>query len=392
MHEQQRGLAPSDRMSESYIHRYDHDDGLILTPRLRAGTLLYLGARFIVLQRLPSLVTLLPVPWQRRGYESVRRVCALCMNVFNLGHGHAAAKEESPELKQLSRHAWVRAGGGERRAMRGVQARQSVGGRLVVARCGSLNHDDDDADDDDDDDDYDHLAPSAPLTLSRHLQASCQSAGAAALEKRPDIQRQHRLVIYLRLSAYPFLSSLELDLSTPIAPSHPHSPLSNASAAFDMASSSFRDSMNSLGWSRREQPANTNKQNPLLGSLQRYNPFGGEGNVQLPTTEGEAPGAPLPARSRREEEEGWFALSRWDRILIFGGLNLAAVACFVICFTLLPILSLRPRKFAILGSGRLTIAVWGHAAARCNSSWLMVDGVRALSELLGGDDGPHGVR
>ncbi|KAI7498804.1 hypothetical protein KC357_g147 [Hortaea werneckii] len=68
--------------------------------KLRAGTLLYLGARFIVLQRLPSLVTLLPVPWQRRGYES--RVCALCMNVFNLGHGHAAAKEESPELRQLA--------------------------------------------------------------------------------------------------------------------------------------------------------------------------------------------------------------------------------------------------------------------------------------------------
>ncbi|RMX79261.1 hypothetical protein D0867_16503 [Hortaea werneckii] len=74
-----------------------------------------------------------------------------------------------------------------------------------------------------------------------------------------------------------------------------------------MASSTFRDSMNSLGWSRREQPANTNKQNPLLGSLQKYNPFGGEGNVRLPTAEGEAPGAPLPARSRREEEEGWFA-------------------------------------------------------------------------------------
>ncbi|RMY50190.1 hypothetical protein D0865_07051 [Hortaea werneckii] len=228
--------------------------------------------------------------------------------------------------------------------------------------------------------------------LPPSLQALCQSAGAAALEKRPDTRRQHRLVIYLRLSAYPFLSSLELDLSTLIALFHPHTPRSNAPAAFDMASSTFRDSMNSLGWSRREQPANTNKQNPLLGSLQKYNPFGGEGNVRLPTAEGEAPGAPLPARSRREEEEGWFALSRWDRILIFGGLNLAAVACFVICFTLLPILSLRPRKFAILGSGRLTIAVWGHAAARCKSSWLMVDGVRALSELLGGDDGPHGVR
>ncbi|KAI7279199.1 SFT2-domain-containing protein [Hortaea werneckii] len=140
-----------------------------------------------------------------------------------------------------------------------------------------------------------------------------------------------------------------------------------------MASSSFRDSMNSLGWSRREQPANTNKQNPLLGSLQKYNPFGGEGNVRLPTAEGEAPGAPLPARSRREEEEGWFALSRWDRILIFGGLNLAAVACFVICFTLLPILSLRPRKFAIL---------WSMASALFLGSWAVMMGPMAYVRHL----------
>ncbi|KAF2214965.1 hypothetical protein CERZMDRAFT_36287 [Cercospora zeae-maydis SCOH1-5] len=116
-----------------------------------------------------------------------------------------------------------------------------------------------------------------------------------------------------------------------------------------MASSSFRDSMNSLGWSRRaEEPVNTNPQNPILGTLSKLNPFGSEGYVRLPTTEGEGPGAPLPARTRREEEEGWFALSRWDRLLLFGGLNLAAIALFVVCFTLLPILSLRPRKFAIL--------------------------------------------
>lgn len=41
-------------------------------------------------------------------------------------------------------------------------------------------------------------------------------------------------------------------------------------------------------------------------------------------------------------------VSRWDRLLVFGGLNLAAIALFVVCFTLLPILTLRPRKFAIL--------------------------------------------
>lgn len=65
--------------------------------------------------------------------------------------------------------------------------------------------------------------------------------------------------------------------------------------------------MNDLGWSRREQPANTQPENSILGSLSRLNPFGRDGFVQLPTTEGEAPGAPLPARNRREEEEGWFA-------------------------------------------------------------------------------------
>lgn len=88
------------------------------------------------------------------------------MKVFNLEHGHVAANEESPKLRQLSRHAWAQAGGRERSAMGGVQASAECGGsRLVVARCGGLNHHDDD-DDDADDDDYEsdshlisHLIP-----------------------------------------------------------------------------------------------------------------------------------------------------------------------------------------------------------------------------------------
>jgi hypothetical protein len=75
-----------------------------------------------------------------------------------------------------------------------------------------------------------------------------------------------------------------------------------------MAATSFRDRMNDLGWSRREQPVvNTQRPSGVLGTLAQYNPFGGESYVQLPTHEGEGPGAPLPARTRREEEEGWFA-------------------------------------------------------------------------------------
>lgn len=34
-------------------------------------------------------------------------------------------------------------------------------------------------------------------------------------------------------------------------------------------------------------------------------------------------------------------VSRWDKLLIFGGCNVAALACFVICFALFPVLSLK---------------------------------------------------
>jgi hypothetical protein len=77
-------------------------------------------------------------------------------------------------------------------------------------------------------------------------------------------------------------------------------------ASVKMASTSFRDSMNSLGWSRRDTdiPANTNSSVPILSKISSLNPFGRSGYVQLPTHE--APGAPPPAPSRREEEEGWY--------------------------------------------------------------------------------------
>ncbi|MCJ1385046.1 protein transport protein sft2 [Xylographa soralifera] len=117
-----------------------------------------------------------------------------------------------------------------------------------------------------------------------------------------------------------------------------------------MASTTFRDSMNALGWSRRDPdlPVSTSATTtPVLSRLQSLNPFGDRGYVRLPTQE-EGPGAPLPAPTRREEEEGFFALSRWDRLMIFGACNLAAVICFVICFTLFFVLAAVPRKFAIL--------------------------------------------
>ena len=73
-----------------------------------------------------------------------------------------------------------------------------------------------------------------------------------------------------------------------------------------MASNSFRDSINSLGWSRREndEPVTTAQPSGLLASIKNLNPFQDRGYLRLPTSENA--GAPLPAPTRREEEEGWF--------------------------------------------------------------------------------------
>jgi hypothetical protein len=67
---------------------------------------------------------------------------------------------------------------------------------------------------------------------------------------------------------------------------------------------SLRESFNSLGWSRRDEPANTSSQSGLLSSISNLNPFQDRGYLRLPTSENA--GAPLPAPTRREEEEGWF--------------------------------------------------------------------------------------
>ncbi|KAL1992423.1 hypothetical protein VTN49DRAFT_4455 [Thermomyces lanuginosus] len=116
-----------------------------------------------------------------------------------------------------------------------------------------------------------------------------------------------------------------------------------------MASTSFREGINSLGWTRRDTDSPVNTNSSVFSRLQSWNPFSGrEGYLRLPTHE--TPGAPLPAPSRREEEESFFALSRWDRMLIFAGCNVGAAICFLLCFLLWPALTLKPRKFAILWS------------------------------------------
>lgn len=49
-------------------------------------------------------------------------------------------------------------------------------------------------------------------------------------------------------------------------------------------------------------------------------------------------------------EPGYFELSRWDRMLIFALTFAGAMCCYIICIFLFPVLSLKPRKFALLWS------------------------------------------
>lgn len=47
---------------------------------------------------------------------------------------------------------------------------------------------------------------------------------------------------------------------------------------------------------------------------------------------------------------GFIELSQWDRMLIFGLTFAGSVSCYMICIFLFPVLSLKPRKFALLWS------------------------------------------
>ncbi|WVF65402.1 hypothetical protein IAT40_000129 [Kwoniella sp. CBS 6097] len=56
---------------------------------------------------------------------------------------------------------------------------------------------------------------------------------------------------------------------------------------------------------------------------------------------------PLRNEGRSQEEEAYFALSRWERFLGFLACCVGGIACFGVAFLFLPILAIKPRKFAL---------------------------------------------
>ncbi|CUM68295.1 uncharacterized protein PRCAT00006017001 [Priceomyces carsonii] len=87
-------------------------------------------------------------------------------------------------------------------------------------------------------------------------------------------------------------------------------------------------------------PPATNPSNPnsIKTKLQKLNPFRNN-SVFLEDDDNYV-----------TSESGYFELSRWDRMLIFSLTFAGSVSCYLICLFLFPILSLKPRKFALLWS------------------------------------------
>ncbi|KAL5498161.1 SFT2 [Sanghuangporus vaninii] len=68
---------------------------------------------------------------------------------------------------------------------------------------------------------------------------------------------------------------------------------------------------------------------------------------------------PLRSNERSNEEEAYFALSRWERLLGFGACLLGAAACFFVAFFTLPLLAVRPGKFALAFSLGSILVMFG---------------------------------
>ncbi|KAI0337666.1 SFT2-domain-containing protein [Trametopsis cervina] len=117
--------------------------------------------------------------------------------------------------------------------------------------------------------------------------------------------------------------------------------------ANDNTEQSFRSNLSQFRWARgnNDDSQSAPPSNPFA---RFYNAIGG-GYV------------PLRSSERTNEEEAYFALSRWDRLLGFGGCLLGAAVCFFVSFLTLPVLAFRPAKFALSFSLGSLLVMFGFA-------------------------------
>ncbi|KAG7087589.1 hypothetical protein E1B28_013543 [Marasmius oreades] len=105
----------------------------------------------------------------------------------------------------------------------------------------------------------------------------------------------------------------------------------------------FRSNLSQFAWARGATDDSQNNQSQPSGNAfsRFYNAVAGDY-------------IPLRSNERSNEEEAWFALSRWERLLGFGACLIGATVCFFVAFLTM----LRPSKFALAFSlGSLLVMI-----------------------------------
>jgi len=111
----------------------------------------------------------------------------------------------------------------------------------------------------------------------------------------------------------------------------------------------FRANLSQFRWANSVQDDSQQQQPQSSNPFARfYNAVGG-GYI------------PLRSSERSNEEEAYFALSRWDRLIGFGACLLGAAVCFFVAFVTAPLIPIRPAKFALALSLGSILVMFGFA-------------------------------
>jgi len=97
----------------------------------------------------------------------------------------------------------------------------------------------------------------------------------------------------------------------------------------------FRANMSGFKWARGASSAA--QATPAPDSSSRLSRFTSSMSAYVP----------LRSNERTNEEEAYYALSRWERTIGFLMCTTGAMICFMISFFTLPLLAIKPRKFAV---------------------------------------------
>lgn len=118
-----------------------------------------------------------------------------------------------------------------------------------------------------------------------------------------------------------------------------------------LATSSDSEPLSSANHLPQYGASDTNVFKTALNKIRTWNPFSPDNRpLRLPLTEDDVPAETESENVQPVQEPSWFTLSTWDRLLIFGICLLGALACFILCFAIFPVLLLKARKFALLWS------------------------------------------